>query len=73
MTDKELLDEIKKKAKECSHADDACELIYFINNIVNPKGAYWRSWICEKHGFSGEGAVPTCPACCLELTAPKIM
>jgi hypothetical protein len=62
MTDVELLAEIKRKAKDCIHADQACSLIYFINNFTNAD-APWRSWKCEQHHYTGHGAIPNCPKC----------
>ena len=62
LTDTELLDEIKKFAANCNHADQACALVYFINNSVNAS-APWRSWKCKLHNYSGQGSVPQCPKC----------
>jgi hypothetical protein len=62
MTDDELLEEIKRRAKKCKHADDACKLVYFINNTVN-SDAYWRDWHCEKRHYTGTGSIPDCPRC----------
>lgn len=64
MTDAELLEIIKHKAKECRHADDACQLVYFINNTVEATGdGVWRSWACNVHHWSGSGPIPKCPDC----------
>jgi hypothetical protein len=41
MTDEQLLEEIKRRARECVHADQACRLVYFINNTVDAD-APWR-------------------------------
>jgi hypothetical protein len=65
MNDRELLAEIKKRAKECNHADDACDLVYFINNTVGAN-APWRSWSCEKHHYGGHGPENQCPRCAEE-------
>lgn len=62
MTDAELLKKIKLKAKNCLHADDACDLVYFINNATNAK-AFWRNWECKKHHYAGNGPVSHCPEC----------
>lgn len=62
MTDAEFLAEIKKRAVECTHADSACDLVYFINNACNAD-APWRNWHCEKHNYSGSGAIPQCIKC----------
>ena len=62
MTDAELLEEIKKRARECLHADSACGLVYFINNTVGAD-AEWRDWTCEEHHYTGSGPVNLCPEC----------
>lgn len=63
MTDAELLATIKEMARQCSHADQACQLVFFINNTVDAKHAYWRSWRCETHNYGGSGAISVCPMC----------
>ncbi len=69
-TDAKFLAEIKKRAAACMHADQACDLVYFINNTVNAK-ACWRSWSCVEHGWGGHGAVPNCPVCRRQAEAEK--
>lgn len=58
-----FLQDIIKQAAEVRHADQACNLVYFINNYVNALEPAWRDWHCEKHGWGGDGAVKKCPRC----------
>ncbi len=62
VTDAELLAEIKERAAKIVHADEACQLVYFVNNTVGAD-APWRSWTCEKHHYSGHGPLNQCPKC----------
>lgn len=67
----EFLEEIKKRAKECSHADQACGLVYFINNTVKADTP-WRNWHCEKHNYGGHGVISECPGCDKEKVNGKV-
>lgn len=58
-----FLQDIIKKAAEVRHADQACNLVYFINNYVNALEPAWRDWRCEIHNWTGSGAIKKCPEC----------
>lgn len=58
-----FLQEIVKKAAECKHADDACSLVYYINNRVGAPEPAWRNWHCDKHNCGGAGSIPKCSEC----------
>jgi hypothetical protein len=64
VNDAELLEKIKKMAKECRHKDQAAGLVYFINNTVGAAGeGCWRSWSCDIHHWGGSGPINQCPEC----------
>jgi hypothetical protein len=41
LADMRLLTEVKKRAALCKHADDACSLVYFINDNTQDSNAVW--------------------------------
>ena len=63
MTEAEVWEEVKRRARECFHSDQASQIVYFINNELHHDNAPYRDWHCTKHGWGGHGAVPQCPVC----------
>ncbi len=60
LKDAYLLEEVKRRAKACVHADAACQLVRLVNDVTDAD-APWRGWRCEKHGWAGAGKHPQCP------------
>jgi hypothetical protein len=63
VTESELWEEVKRRARACVHSDQAGQIVYLINNELHQDDAVWRDWHCKLHHWAGHGAVPHCPVC----------